>query len=319
MVTVTVPKVQQLGKIKTPKGKKEEQPVHVDCKSPQSCKKCRIMRRMGKKHQITKHFSEFFLVGHSTVSARVALKPRKLNRNKIKEVDSANQNVGKTEHSKPEYSDISDTETKTDGPVTYDKNQAPVGLPYSDHEYSRISFYGCGVGEETLNAQEKPPAQNIETSGTNNITKFVPQIVPPKIASIFFAKHNTNANCSLLKPRPMPAPQPRLAQAQQPRPVPALQPIVYHFKPNNGLRQPSPANFVQNANTTSLLANNWRTDVCNTSMIRPVSYANQSIFVNSPMPVNFAAPVIQRPIVRQPVLFVCETSKQQFPTQFPTH
>lgn len=43
-----VPAVIAAKKAKIVKSKKDEASVHADCKSPQSCKKCRIMHRLGK-------------------------------------------------------------------------------------------------------------------------------------------------------------------------------------------------------------------------------------------------------------------------------
>lgn len=269
---------------------------------------------------------------------------------------------------KPKYSNTSDTDTaespaKSDvslvsnadmniaskfvPAVEIDKKPIGLQLPYHDHQYSRISFYGSGITEENEKKQENVSVHIGQTLVTNTIvkstpktttktttrtttktsTKSTPKSVPkvatkitpkavkkvtPKIVTGSVSKKNLGGGESLLKPRE----------------VPPLQPLLYRFNPTNGLRQTSPANVMPKIvvpsttvplPTTVVLPNNYRSTVIrNTNMFQPVAYSNQSIFMNSPMQVNFQHPVtvVQRSVIRQPVYYVslCEPPKSRFPT-----
>lgn len=250
-------------------------------------------------------------------------KPRKQKRNKIKEI------AIKTDLPKPEFSDISDSDAvenqtenlqlqPTSEGVEIGQIQKSFGLqlPYDDHQYSRISFYGSGIAEEHTKIQESVPAHSSQKSDADKpmakskkiarkiVTKSAPKCVP-KIVSGSLLKQNRNGGESLLKPRL----------------VPSIQPLVYHFKPNNGLRQTSPANYMPSIIThaPSTVQNSDRATTVhsvNVNMIQPVSYSNQSILVNSP--VRFSAPVtvLQRSVIHPPVYYVglCEAPKPHYPT-----
>lgn len=250
-------------------------------------------------------------------------KPRKQKRNKIKEI------AGKTDPPKPEFSDISDSDAvekqtenlqlePTSNGVEIGQIQKPIGLqlPYDDHQYSRISFYGSGFAEEHTKTQENVPAPSSQKSDAEKpmakskkiarkmVAKSAPKCLP-KIVSGSLHKQNRNGGESLLKPRLMPS----------------LQPLVYHFKPNNGLRQTSPANYMPSIIThapSTVQTSDRPTAVhsVNVNMIQPVLYSNQSILVNSP--VRFSAPVtgLQRSMIHQPVYYVgfCEAPKPHYPT-----
>lgn len=269
---------------------------------------------------------------------------------------------------KPKYSNTSDTDTaespaKSDvslvsnadmniaskfvPAVEIDKKPIGLQLPYHDHQYSRISFYGSGITEENEKKQENVSVHIGQTLVTNTIVKSTPKTttktttrtttktstkstpksvskvatkitpkavkkVTPKIVTGSVSKKNLGGGESLLKPRE----------------VPPLQPLLYRFNPTNGLRQTSPANVMPKIvvpsttvplPTTVVRPNNYRSTVIrNTNMFQPVAYSNQSIFMNSPMQVNFQHPVtvVQRSVIRQPVYYVslCEPPKSRFPT-----
>lgn len=270
--------------------------------------------------------------------------------------------VSSTTPCKPKYSNTSDTDTaespaKSDvslvsnadmniaptfvpaTEVEIDKKPIGLQMPYHDHQYSRISFYGSGNTEENEKKQENVSVHIGQTLVTNTIVKSTPKTttktttkstsksvskvatkitpktakkVTPKIVTGSVSKKNLGGGESLLKPRE----------------VPPLQPLLYRFNPTNGLRQTSPANVMPNIvvpstnvslPTNVVRPNNYRSTVIrNTNMYQPVAYSNQSIFMNSPMQVNFQHPVtvVQRSVIRQPVYYVslCEPPKSRFPT-----
>ncbi|XP_055298185.1 uncharacterized protein LOC129566354 [Sitodiplosis mosellana] len=282
-------------KVKRTMAQSKEKPIetvqaHAECMSPHPCKKCRIMQRSeGVELKLRK--------------PRMPRKPRKQNPKKVNR--AAKKSDIKTEPCKPQYSDISDSETTTTESsfnstesmpaVAVVKNEErPVSyqLPYHDHQYSRISFYGSGMVEDSAKVDETKPVKSEETVSTNT------QTMP---------KANKHTIKSLLK---------------KTMPVPNLLPTIPHrFKQNNGLRQPSPVCFMQHTiSSTSTI-----TTVQAPTVIRPIPRPipprpSPSVFVSAPMPISFNAPVAmlhhhhQGPVIRHPVYFIrfCEPPTHQF-------
>lgn len=99
-------------------------------------------------------------------------------------------------------------------------------LPYHDHQYSRVTFYGSGMDTIGMKAQENAAKE---------------EKVP--------AQPKTKA------PKPKPKPKQKVAKVQavkKPRQKSRsrAKPISYRFKPNNGLQQSAPVYFVPATSAT---------------------------------------------------------------------
>lgn len=186
----------------------------------------------------------------------------------------------KSEPAKLQVADISDFEINTvanDSPPKTPQNDSPDRseqskpshqLPYLDHQYSRISFYGSG--EDVPKEQPDTINDKKEMVSLNNTM--------PKI-------WNGNVSSgSILKAKVTPIP------VRQPKPV-------FRFKPNNGLQQPAPAYYI-----SSLIPAppSIRTPP---TVIRSIRQVNQSIFATSTVPLQFRSPVnvLQGTVMRQPI------------------
>ena len=146
-------------------------------------------------------------------------------------------------------------------------------LPHHDHQYSRINFYGSGESNETKAAPET----------IDNEPKIPSQ---PKVSA-----------CKQLNVKAQTVQKPR----QQSHHVIRPKPIIYRFKPNNGLQQPSPAYFVPStANTSSNMRQHMPT------IIRTIPKPIPSIYANATMPLHFKTPVtiLQRPMFQQPIYYL---------------
>lgn len=190
---------------------------------------------------------------------------------------------------KPEYSDISDSET-TDpssekAAIPKDQDKPIMQLPYFDHQYSRISFYGSDITDD----QSKNESNKTITE--ENIS--LPNKTEQPIYSVF--KGNIRSGGGLLKPK----------QVQVVRP----KPVIYRFKPNNGLRQSTPAYYVPHYITNS------STMVTQPLTVQPYYKPNPNIFASSAIPTQFRSPVtvLQGSVIHHPIYYVsfCEPKPRQ--------
>lgn len=236
-----------------------------------------------------------------------------------------------SEPSEPQYSDISDSETTTAEssfnstestmPTVAEvkKEEKPLGLPYDDHQYSRISFYGSGITEgeqktveNSTEVDETKPDKGEEIVSTNTQTA---------------SKANNHTINSLLDLTPTPAarttvpmPMPTVIpmQVSSVKPVPNLLPsIPERFKRNKGIRQPSPVHFMQHTmpNTSTVTTVQAPTTVIR-PIARPVPQPNPSIFVAAPLPFNAPVTMLQHQgsVNRHPVYYIrfCQPPSHQF-------
>lgn len=144
-------------------------------------------------------------------------------------------------------------------------------LPYKDHQYSRITFYGSGETEEpeTVIKDEKVPIQ-------------------PKIQA-----KRSYGDPMVIKAKTVNKPPPQ-SFPQVIRPTP----IIYQWKPNNGVPQPALVYFLPSAapSTSS-----------NVGYIAPVSRPVPKIDANPTVPLHFKTPVaiVQGSLMQQqPIYYV---------------
>lgn len=127
-------------------------------------------------------------------------------------------------------------------------------LPYQDHQYSRITFYGSGDTTETKATEtafdkvEKEPAR-------------------PKVKQVRAKK-------------------PTFKKPQQPVQVIRPKPIIYRFKPSNGLLEP--AYFVSSMADTST---NFNFNIANRSIFGQIQRQLPNIYGNAPIPLHFRIPL----------------------------
>lgn len=231
-------------------------------------------------------------------------KPRQQKPKKVK--GAAKKSVIKTEPSKSQYSDISDSETTANSSinstesmpadaVVKSEERPTYQLPYHDHQYSCISFYGNGMGEDSSKADE---------------TKSSNPPIEPKANTQTALKTNKHTVKHLLK------------STSSPKSIPNSLPSTfpYRFKQNNGLQQPSPVCFVQHSiSTTSTVTTVQASTTVYRPIPRPIPQPHPSVFVTSP--IGFGAPVmmLNRPVhqgsvIRQPIYYIrlCEQPQHQF-------
>ncbi|XP_031626014.1 uncharacterized protein LOC116342506 [Contarinia nasturtii] len=247
--------------------------VHAECKSPHSCKKCRIMKKCR-------------LDGSAVVK-----KQQKRKRKNSKNIVSPDEN--NTEPCKPQYSDISDSETtittSSHSTESNDKNDETIyhQLPYDDHQYTRICFYGSSINEDASKVEEKKAIEIV-----NTVDEVIGTISKP------------NDDEELKQPN----------RNQVPNLLPTN--IAYRFKQNNGLRQIAPTQFTQCFKTVVSSATSSATTVHQApTIIRPIprlaprhipplmTRPNPRLFYT---PINFSAPVhvLQGSVIHQPVYYV---------------
>lgn len=249
----------------------------------------------------------------------------------------------KIEPSEPQYSDISDSEITTAAATTTaepsfngtdstmpteaetKQKEKPVNcqLPYDDHQYSRISFYGSGITEgEQKMAKDLSNADETKSDKTEEIVTTNAQTVSKA------NKHTINSLLQLTPrsaPKPsVPMPMPRVIpfsmQMPSVKPVPNLLPTIPdRFKRNNGMRQPSPVHFMQHTMSgTSTITTVQAQNAIIRPIARQIPYPNPNIFVAAPLPLNFNAPVTmfqqQGSVMRHPVYYIrfCQPPTQQF-------
>lgn len=157
-------------------------------------------------------------------------------------------------------------------------------LPYPDHQYSRITFYGSGMNtigtkaQENAVKEEKVPAQP------------KPKTPKPKIVKVQ----------AVNKPR------------QKNRQTARAKPVSYRFKPNNGLQQPTPVYFVPSTETTSTAYTvSSHTPPVVRSMLKPIP-CRPCVYSNGAMPLQFQSPVtiVPGPVIQQPIYYLlCNPQK----------
>lgn len=196
-----------------------------------------------------------------------------------------------TEKSTPKYSDISDSESTTllQGnkgktvestdliPQIQNETRSITHFKHSDHQYSRISFYGSNEPPKVIAKEQKT--------------------IPNKIQCAYPAPNRSVCVGTGMLPA---------KQIQVVRP----KPVIYRFQPNNCVQQPSPAYFVPNFIT------NPSTMFAQTSQaVRSIHKPNPSINTHTLIPTLFRSPtnVSQRPPVHHPIYYVsfCEPQKMQ--------
>lgn len=152
-------------------------------------------------------------------------------------------------------------------------------LPYNDHQYSRITFYGTGMKTIGAKVQENPIKEE----------KVPAQPRAQKMPKPLIGKAPT-----VNKPR------------QKTRQAVRAKPISYRFKPNNGLQQPTPVYFVPSiaATTSTYTACQQHTPPVVQSVLKPMP----CIYANGTMPLQFRAPVAfvpaGGPVIQQPIYYL---------------
>lgn len=195
----------------------------------------------------------------------------------------------KTEPVKPDYPNymesietVINASTKNQEPKPAPAQTAVINqLPYDDHQYSRITFYGSGMN-------------TIETKAQENAVKEekVPAQSKTKMPKRMIGKSRT-----VNKPR------------QKPRQAVRAKPISYRFKPNNGLQQTTPVYFVPSiTTTTSTYTASQHTPPVVRSLLKPLP----CIYSNAAAPLHFQAPVtfVPGPVIQQPIYYLlCNPQK----------
>lgn len=178
-------------------------------------------------------------------------------------------------------------------------------LPYHDHQYSRITFYGSGMNTSETKAQENSvkKEEEEEVKQPTQLKLKIPKRLIDKAQNV---KTTTKpSQKSEKKPRQKSEKKPPRKSHQVICPMP----IVYHFKPNNGLQQPTPAYFVPSIPSTSsaLTASQYTPPV-----VRTIHKPLPSNYVHAPVPLHFRAPVtfVQGPVIQQPIYYLlCNPKK----------
>lgn len=175
-------------------------------------------------------------------------------------------------------------------------------LPYHDHQYSRITFYGSGMNTSETKAQESVVKKEEEEKPIQLKLK-IPKRLVGKAKSVKTTKKSSQK--SEKKPRKKAEKKPR----QKPHQVVCPMPIVYHFKPNNGLQQPTPAYFVSSIPSTlsAHTAGQYTPPV-----VRTIQKPLPSNYAPAPVPLHFRAPVtfVQGPVIQQPIYYLlCNPQK----------
>lgn len=228
------------------------------------------------------------------LSDDVASTKQKLKQKKDQNIVLPDEKNSHTEPCKPQYSDISDSETmdirNNMEPSIKKEEKMYNALPYDDHKYSRICFYGSGVTEDAAKGEEE---KAVENGNSNEIS------VP---------KEDSSAKVDL-KPKS--------------KPVPNLLPKNSHrFKQNIGLRQIAPAHFQKHTTVPSSSSPSvflQAPDVIRPTprqIMRPIPrqimqpISQPHLFLTPQIPINFNASV--RFIHPQPVYYIqyCEPPKQ---------
>lgn len=202
----------------------------------------------------------------------------------------------KTENLKPEYSDISDSETTTSASETaskpkqnaisdisvQDHHKPCMQLPYFDHQYSRMSFYGSDMPEDLSKKREENKVMPEEAP--------VPKNMEQPEHSVF--------NSGVCGGESLPRPKHVVVRPK---------PIMYRFKPNNGLRQVAPAYYMPHYITTT------STSTAQSAPVRTIYKPHASIFANSTIPTQFRSPVtvLHRPVIHHPIYYVSFCEPQQ--------
>lgn len=313
-------------KCKKRKGKKpsanvqsENPSAHAKCNSPQSCKKCRIMRRLSKFYLPLHSFNFFFVFKNLNYISFVWMflfiikynfcvsfkdrsesKPRIQNKKPSKSISIEQMTEKITiEKSKPKYSDISDSESassthenndnsiKSTVCVSQTKNETKsiTHFPHSDHQYSRISFYGSG-SNDSENLSKHEPSKAI---AKEQIT------VPNKTQNPYAAPNRSVCIGSGML-------QTKQIQVVRPKPV------IYRFRPNTDVRQPTPAYFMPH-----FISNSSTTFTQTSQVVRSIHKPNSS--TQTIMPTQFRSPttILHRPEIHHPIYYVsfCEPQMLQ--------
>lgn len=144
-------------------------------------------------------------------------------------------------------------------------------LPYQDHQYSRITFYGSGDVAE-IKAPETVAVNKTENSPIQTKVK------------------QANGKAKAVKKPPQPTHQ-----------VIHPKPIIYRFKPNNGLQQPAPVYFVPSTENAKSNV------ICNTPpIIRQIQRPMPKIYANGTVPLHFKTPVtiVQGSSIQPPIYYL---------------
>lgn len=139
-------------------------------------------------------------------------------------------------------------------------------LPYLDHQYSRISFYGSGIIDDAAKMQSK--SNHCGKEGSNTKKQTAQEI------------GNIGSN------------------AQQ-KSMPSL---LHCGQQSNTLQQTTPANYIQNLSNQTTTTNCVQVQ----PIARPIPQRNQNLVMTSAIPMNFNAPITfwQRPIIQQPFYYI---------------
>lgn len=194
----------------------------------------------------------------------------------------------------PEYSDISDSETTVNsstGSVESKPNYANgekfgCQLPYLDHQYSRISFYGSGENEA-------PPTPTVIENNEKS----------SQAAQKGTHKCSKRAVNSLLK--------------SESEPMPNLVPVnvTYRLTEPNIIRQTTPAFYIRNLIPNASTASSAPVPI--PTIIRPIPQRHHSVVVTSSVPMTFNAPlnIWPTPMMQQPLYYIqfCEQKHQHLP------
>lgn len=150
-------------------------------------------------------------------------------------------------------------------------------LPFHDHQYSRITFYGSGdlsetKSQETVESNEKTPAKT-------EVKARKRPVQAKKMPSQTAISKPLQKSHQVIRPKPM----------------------IYRFNPSNGLIQPTPAYFVPSiASTSSTFAQYTPTVAQSNHGSVPNIYANATV------PLQFKTPVriVQGSAIQQPIYYL---------------
>lgn len=128
--------------------------------------------------------------------------------------------------SKPESSvitskNVMESTTQSTTPNHMNREKSSYQLPYLDHQYSQITFYGSQMSKEDAADKADNPIVKDEKINTPKKVRCVKSVVPKKM--------------------PTKTKQPT-KKIQVIRPTP----IIYHLQPNNGVQQLQPAYYMPN-------------------------------------------------------------------------
>lgn len=175
-------------------------------------------------------------------------------------------------------------------PKPYTQATVSNQLPLHDHQYSCITFYGSGETNATETKARETPIEEEKKP------------IQPKV----IVRKRLNGNAQIVKMPRQPR-QPRQLQ-QKSHQVIRPQPIIYRFKPNNGLQQLTPAYFMSNiANTSSTHTVGQHTPAIIRSIHRPMP----SIYTNATVPLHFKTPVTIVPAIQQPIYYLRVCNPQE--------